>query len=247
MQLWLLQVRGSPHPRQLGTARYGFSRPPGTSRSSWRPRSEKHSSSATPERAGFSPRRSLAGTNLTARSDRAGTSQTTGSLTTIDPATTVVDDLPSNFKVRSFFGSMFAASVRRAMCALPITDGSSPKVFEILIRTLLPPALLCTISRRVWLWKLVTCPGSGGCGAVAHVAIHCLPLGFCAVVSNDNSPMRTHINKVANSLFMVHSPKKCLAATGTVRRWIAVAETYSRNPRTMRKVPLSNISQCRSG
>src|SRR5258707_8876073 len=79
---------------------------------------------------------------------------------------------------------------------------------------------MCTIRRRVWFRKLLTCPGSGGCGAVAHVPIHCLPLGFCAVASNDNSPMRTH---VANSLFMAHSPQKCLADMNIVRRWIAVA------------------------
>src|SRR5258705_6644405 len=83
--------------------------------------------------------------------------------------------------------------------------------------------LMCRIRRRVWFRKLLTCPGSGGCGAVAHVPIHCLPLGFCAVASNDNSPMRTHVNEFANSLFMAHSPQKCLADMNLVRRWILVA------------------------
>ena len=50
----------------------------------------------------------------------------------------------------------------------------------------------------------------GGCGAVAHVPIHCFPLGFCAVASNDN-PMRTHVNEFTNSLFITNSPQKRLA------------------------------------
>src|SRR4029077_3809370 len=79
-----------------------------------------------------------------------------------------------------------------------------------------------TIRRRVWFRKLLTCPGSGGCGAVAHVPIHCLPLGFCALASND-SPMRKHVNEFANSLFIAYSPQKCLADINIVRRRIAVA------------------------
>src|ERR1700756_5186357 len=82
---------------------------------------------------------------------------------------------------------------------------------------------MCTIRRRVWFRKFLTCPGSGGCGAVAHVPIHCFPLGFCAVASNDNSPMRTHVNEFTNSLFITNSPQKCLADTNIVRRWIVVA------------------------
>jgi hypothetical protein len=35
--------------------------------------------------------------------------------------------------------------------------------------------------------------------------------------------MRTHVNEFANSLFMAHSPQKCLADVNIVRRWIAVA------------------------
>ena len=95
-------------------------------------------------------------------------------------------------------------------------------MFEILIRTLVPPVLMCTIRRRVWFWKVLTCPGSGGCGAVAHVPIHCFPLGFCAVASND-SPIRTHVHEFTNSLFITNSPQKYLADTNIVRRWIAVA------------------------
>src|SRR5438034_2673199 len=75
-------------------------------------------------------------------------------------------------------------------------------MFEIFIRTLVPPVLTCTIRRRVWFRKLLTCPGSGGCGAVAHVPIHCLALGFCAIASMDRSPMRKQAMVFATSLFI---------------------------------------------
>ncbi len=66
---------------------------------------------------------------------------------------------------------MSAPAVRRARCALPIRNGSSPKVFETLILTLFPPALVCTMRRRVWLRKDWTLPGMAACGAVAQVPI----------------------------------------------------------------------------
>jgi hypothetical protein len=86
---------------------------------------------------------------LTAKSDNAGTSSATGSLIAIDRAGTVVNDRLRKVRVLSEPGSMFAPSVRLAMCAPPIAKGSSPKVLEILIRTAFPPALVCTITRRV--------------------------------------------------------------------------------------------------
>src|SRR5438552_2756888 len=70
---------------------------------------------------------------------------------------------------------MSAAAVRRAMCAPPISNGWSPKVFEILILTFVPPALVCTMRRRLWFLKRWRLPGMNGCGAVAHVPIHRLP------------------------------------------------------------------------
>jgi len=47
---------------------------------------------------------------------------------------------------------------------------------------------MCTIIRRVWSRQLLTCPGSGGCGAVAHVPIPYLPLGSWALASHDDRP-----------------------------------------------------------
>src|SRR5437016_10146630 len=67
---------------------------------------------------------------------------------------------------------MPAAAVRRTMCAPPISNGWSPKVFEILILTFVPPALVCTMRRRLWFLKRWRLPGMNGCGAVAHVPIH---------------------------------------------------------------------------
>src|SRR5437773_5125296 len=59
---------------------------------------------------------------------------------------------------------MPAAAVRRTMCAPPISNGWSPKVFEILILTFVPPALVCTMRRRLWFLKLWRLPGMNGCG-----------------------------------------------------------------------------------
>src|ERR1700739_3025045 len=108
------------------------------------------------------------------------------------------------------------------MCALPISNGWSPKVLEILILTFVPPALVCTMSRRVWFRKLWACPGREGCGAVAHVPIHRLPVGFCAIASTDSSPMRPQVRVLANGLFMAPASQECLAHVDRVRRWIAV-------------------------
>ena len=43
------------------------------------------------------------------------------------------------------------AAVRRARCAPPMNNGPFPYVLEILILTLVPPTLVCTMRRRVWL------------------------------------------------------------------------------------------------
>src|SRR5438270_8390805 len=51
-------------------------------------------------------------------------------------------------------------------------------MFEILILTLFPPALVCTIRRRVWFRYLWTLPGIGGCGDAAHVPTHSLLRSF---------------------------------------------------------------------
>ncbi len=56
---------------------------------------------------------------------------------------------------------------------------------------------------------------------------------FCVVASNDNGPMRTHVNEFAKSLFMAHSPQKCLAVISIVRRWIAVAVSTLPGNRTI--------------
>src|SRR5205807_8255290 len=94
---------------------------------------------------------------------------------------------------------MPAAAVRRTMCAPPISNGWSPKVFEILILTFVPPALVCTMRRRLWFLKRWRLPGMNGCGAVAHVPIDRLPwassacevliavffAAFCAIVGMD--------------------------------------------------------------
>jgi hypothetical protein len=116
---------------------------------------------------------------------------------------------------------MAAAEVRRAMCAPPISNGWSPKVFEILILTFVPPALVCTMRRRLWFRKLWRLPGMNGCGTVAHVPIHRLPwartdcagltaaffAGFCAIVAMDSSPMRVQVTVFAISLFMDPAPQ----------------------------------------
>lgn len=78
------------------------------------------------------------------------------------------------------------------------------------------------MSRKVWLRKLLTCPGSGGCGAVAQVPIHCLPLRSCAIASKE-SPMRTHVKALAKNLFMGAASQKPPADMNIVRRLIAVA------------------------
>src|SRR5207302_944856 len=96
---------------------------------------------------------------LMARSPSAGTSSSTGSLSTRECRGMVVDAFPLNFRVRSEAGSISAASVRRAMCAPPMSKGWSPNVLEILIVTFLPPALTCTMRRRVWFRKIWACPG----------------------------------------------------------------------------------------
>ena len=130
---------------------------------------------------------------------------------------------------------MSAAAVRRAMCAPPISNGWSPKVFEILILTFVPPALVCTMRRRLWFLKRWRLPGMNGCGAVAHVPIHRLPwastacegltagflAGFCAIVGMDSSPMRVQVMVFAISLFMGPAPQKCLAGTNIFRRLMA--------------------------
>jgi hypothetical protein len=41
----------------------------------------------------------------------------------------------------------------------------------------------------------------GGCGAAAHVPIHCLPLGVSAIGSIGSSPMRAQVTVFATSLF----------------------------------------------
>jgi hypothetical protein len=69
------------------------------------------------------------------------------------------------------------------MCAPPIFNGPSPNVFEILILTLVPPALVRTTRRTVWLRKVRSVPGNDGCGAVAHVPIH--RRSFCSMLTLD--------------------------------------------------------------
>src|SRR5215472_12826288 len=72
-------------------------------------------------------------------------------------------------------GRLSAPSVLRATCAPPMSNGWSPKVLEILILSVRPPALTCTMRRRVWCRKVWACPGMAACGAVAHVPIQCWP------------------------------------------------------------------------
>jgi hypothetical protein len=95
------------------------------------------------------------------------------------------------------------------MCAAPISNGWSPKVFEILILTFVPPAEVCTMSRRVWFRKLSGCLGEGGCGAVAHVPIHCLPLVSCPVARMESNPTRAQVTLFEISLFMVFTEMSC--------------------------------------
>ena len=160
---------------------------------------------------------------LIARSDSAGTSSSTGSLTTIALAGTAMDGCPRNIRGRSEVGSMSAAVVRRAMCAPPISNGWSPKVFEILTLIFVPPALVCTMRRRLWFRKFWRLPGRNGCGAVAQVPIHFLPTGltsalagFCAIAGMDSSPMRVQITVFAISLPMGPATQKCLAGMNTL-------------------------------
>jgi hypothetical protein len=68
----------------------------------------------------------------------------------MDRAGTVADDCPRNNRIRSDAGSIPAAALRRAICALPILNGCSPKVFDSLILNFFPLALVCTTKRRVW-------------------------------------------------------------------------------------------------
>src|ERR1700738_468179 len=131
---------------------------------------------------------------------------------------------------------MSAAEVRRAMCAPPISNGWSPKVFEILILTFVPPALVCTMRRRLWFRQLWRLPGMNGWGAVAPPPNHRLSwastvcegltagflAGFCAIVGIDSSPMRVQVTVFAISLFMGPAPQKCLAGTNILRRLMAI-------------------------
>jgi hypothetical protein len=95
----------------------------------------------------------LSGRNrLTARSESAGTSRSTGSLSTVAPAAMFTVERPRNASARSDAGSVSASLRRRAMRAPPITSGRSPNVFESLILMRRPPALVCTIRRTLWLW-----------------------------------------------------------------------------------------------
>ena len=110
---------------------------------------------------------------LIARSDSAGTSRSTGSLTTMDRADTVVDARPRNIRVRSDAGSMSASAVRRAICARPTTNGWSPNAFDSWILSVLPPALVCTIRRSVWFRNVWALAGRAGWAAVAQVPIQC--------------------------------------------------------------------------
>ena len=62
----------------------------------------------------------------------------------------MVEARPWNVTVRSDVGSISAPAVRRPTCAAPIANGRSPKAFEILVLAFCPPALVCTMSLRVW-------------------------------------------------------------------------------------------------
>src|SRR5215510_6492860 len=48
-------------------------------------------------------------------------------------------------------------------------------MFESLILTFVPPTLVCTMRRRLWLLNVCARLGAAGCGADAHVPTHCRP------------------------------------------------------------------------
>jgi hypothetical protein len=99
----------------------------------------------------------------------------TASLMASDPAGIVTEAFPRNFKGRSEAGSISAFMVRRAAWARPITRGCSPKVLDIRILNLLPPALTCTIKRTDWFRKVSAVAGSAACAAVDQVPIQWTP------------------------------------------------------------------------
>ena len=59
-----------------------------------------------------------------------------------------------------------------ARCAVPITSDSIPNALERRTRTSLPPRLVCTTKRTVWLVNpgLVVLAGSGATGLAPQVA-----------------------------------------------------------------------------
>src|SRR5215471_18718549 len=48
-------------------------------------------------------------------------------------------------------------------------------MFESLTLTFVPPTLVCAMRRRLWLRNVCARLGAAGCGADAHVPIHCCP------------------------------------------------------------------------
>ena len=86
--------------------------------------------SATPSRASSGLPVSLGKYRLTARSPSAGTSRSTGSLTTTTPGIIVNDALPANVSGTIGAGTIEDPVPRLARCAAPTTTGVDPNAFD---------------------------------------------------------------------------------------------------------------------
>src|SRR5215471_21626257 len=105
------------------------------------------------------------------RSVAASKSSETGSLIATAPGGIEEEFTPKNCSCLSDPARTDAPDERRPMLASPITSGWLPCAFEKRTRTLLPPMVTCTISRKVTLLKVAALP-SGACVAVLQVPTH---------------------------------------------------------------------------
>jgi hypothetical protein len=90
------------------------------------------------------------------------------------PGGIVMPVLPLKVSARSLPAAMPAPPWRSATWASPMRKGVVPSSLEMRIRTRVPPMVVCTIRRKVWLLKVWVCAASGGpAGAVPQVPTHC--------------------------------------------------------------------------